>query len=81
VSLFVKVLSMKILLYVTMLGLGASCLAACSDNAPPETGKTRSTDQTIVNELHDPIDRAKGVSTLLQDAAETNKQEIEKQAE
>lgn len=71
---------MKIFLYATTFILGASCLAACSDKTPPETGKAH-TDQAIVKELHDPIDRAKGVSTLLQDTADTNKQEIDQQTE
>ena len=72
---------MKTLPHAVTLSLLVSCLAACSDKAPPETGKAPSTEPTVVKDLHDPIDRAKGVSTLLQNAAEANQQEMEKQTQ
>lgn len=72
---------MKNFVHAAVLVLGASCLTACSDGKSPEAEQAVSAEPTIAKELRDPMEKARGVSTVLQNAVEANRQEIDRQTE
>lgn len=79
---------MKKPLYTLALIMGAVYLAACSDSTPPqpqpaESRKTTAeqAEPTIIQSIHEPLDRAKSVSTLIDSAAEARQQQMQEQTQ
>ncbi|TAN49532.1 MAG: hypothetical protein EPN21_11490 [Methylococcaceae bacterium] len=79
---------MKKSLYLPALIVCAVYLTACSDSTPPppqpaESQQTTAeqAEPTITQSVHDPLERAKSVSTLIDDAAEARRQQMQEQTQ